>query len=306
MKKVNSPSSNKTEEIMVLNLSPAFSVNPMLWRSLCNKIERLLTSHVLEQRVGLFDEFAEQEAYLNNIATLIVEEIKKKEASAPMKPLKPADELVKVKDIVSVSATTFGGEIIALKAVKDLNIPSILRELHFDRRQCSLAIAQIIARMLHPASEDETSRWLQTHTSLPKLLNLDPIQCYPMALHRIGDKLGANKNAIEDQMFNLPSLFTPRKFILFLDLTNTFFEGTAETISLAKRGFSKEKRIDCPLISLALCINQEGFVVKTLFLPGNVSEPTALEKILDSTNVSDGNFMIMDKGVATKDNLEML
>jgi hypothetical protein len=39
--------------------------------------------------------------------------------------------------------------------------------------------------------------------------------------------------------------------------------------------------IDCQLISLGLCINQQGFVVKILFFPGKVSEPTALEKILD-------------------------
>jgi transposase len=127
-----------------------------------------------------------------------------------------------------------------------------------------------------------------------------------MKLHRVGDKLGLNKVAIEDGMFNIPSLFTQRKTILFTDLTNTYFEGNAESISLAKRGFSKEKRFDCPLISLAVCINQDGYVIKSLFLPGNVSEPTALPDLLGKTNAANGNFWVMDKGIATKENLEWL
>jgi hypothetical protein len=43
-------------------------------------------------------------------------------------------------------------------------------------------------------------------------------------------------------------------------LTNTFFEGTAADNDKAQRGHSKEKRSDCPLVTLGLVLDGSGFV----------------------------------------------
>ena len=49
---------------------------------------------------------------------------------------------------------------------------------------------------------------------------------------------------------------------LFLyDLTNTYFEGRCINNSLGKRGRSKEKRSNCPLVALALLVDQRGFPI---------------------------------------------
>ena len=51
-------------------------------------------------------------------------------------------------------------------------------------------------------------------------------------------------------------MVTPRRLfgfeetITLYDLTNTFFEGELKGVAKAKRGRSKEKRSDCPLITL--------------------------------------------------------
>ena len=44
------------------------------------------------------------------------------------------------------------------------------------------------------------------------------------------------------------------------DLTNTFFEGAAAAQPKAERGHSKEKRGDCPLLTLGLVLDSSGFV----------------------------------------------
>jgi hypothetical protein len=41
---------------------------------------------------------------------------------------------------------------------------------------------------------------------------------------------------------------------------------------LTGRGFSKKKRFDCPLISMAAVIGHEGFIIKSQIYPGDVSE----------------------------------
>jgi len=44
------------------------------------------------------------------------------------------------------------------------------------------------------------------------------------------------------------------------DLTNTYFEGEVPHNTKARRGRSKEKRTDCPLVTLGLVLDSSGFV----------------------------------------------
>ena len=47
-------------------------------------------------------------------------------------------------------------------------------------------------------------------------------------------------------------LFDRQPTVTLYDLTNTYFEGEASEQPQAKRGHSKEKRSDCPLLTLGL------------------------------------------------------
>ncbi len=55
-----------------------------------------------------------------------------------------------------------------------------------------------------------------------------------------------------------------------VDLTNTYFEGEAKLQPKARRGRSKEKRSDCPLLTLGLVLDGSGFVRRSEVLAGNV------------------------------------
>ena len=56
------------------------------------------------------------------------------------------------------------------------------------------------------------------------------------------------------------NLFNQENRILLFDLTNFYFEGSKRSSQKVKFGRSKEKRSDCKLLVLALCINTDGFI----------------------------------------------
>ncbi|MBS0621685.1 MAG: IS1634 family transposase [Verrucomicrobia bacterium] len=86
-------------------------------------------------------------------------------------------------------------------------------------------------------------------------------------------------------------------------------EGRATANPNAKRGGSKEKRSDCPLITLRLVVNEHGFTQHSSFLPGNISEPKTLQEAIAALNVPGNLFkptIVMDAGIATEENLTWL
>lgn len=98
--------------------------------------------------------------------------------------------------------------------------------------------------------------------------------------------------------------------IILYDLTNTYFEGEKRGSKIARRGRSKEKRNDCPLVVLALVVNVEGFIKYSSIYSGNMSDPVTLGETIDklrlSTSSSKGAIVVMDAGIATAGNLRML
>ncbi len=88
------------------------------------------------------------------------------------------------------------------------------------------------------------------------------------------------------------------------DLTNTFFHGRQKG-ELLRCGRSREKRTDCPLVTLALTLNASGFPRSAQILRGNASEPATLQQAIENLNGATPT-VIMDAGIATKANLAYL
>ena len=99
--------------------------------------------------------------------------------------------------------------------------------------------------------------------------------------------------------------------ITLYDLTNTYFEGNCRGNSFAKRGHFKEKRSDCPLVTLGLVPDSSGFPMRSHVYEGNVSEPATLSEMihdLQSSGISADQkpTVVMDAGIATQDNIDWL
>jgi hypothetical protein len=112
------------------------------------------------------------------------------------------------------------------------------------------------------------------------------------ALYRLSDALIPHREAIEARLQQKEKrLFGLRESIILYDLTNTLLTGTALESTMAKRGRSKEKRADCPLVTLALVLDEDGFPKASRVFEGNVSEPSTLKAILDGLPLC-GHYMI--------------
>ena len=99
--------------------------------------------------------------------------------------------------------------------------------------------------------------------------------------------------------------------LMLFDLTNFYFEGSKRNSDKAKFGRSKEKRSDCKLLVLALCINKEGFIRYSSILEGNTADPKSLPNMIDTlakrnpSRIKD-TLVVMDAGVATEENMELI
>ena len=99
-------------------------------------------------------------------------------------------------------------------------------------------------------------------------------------------------------------LFGHQPTVTLVDLTNTYFEGEAKLQPKARRGRSKEKRSDCPLLTLGLVLDGSGFVRRSEVLAGNVAESGTLAGLLKALEAPPEAVVVMDKGIATEENIQ--
>ena len=172
---------------------------------------------------------------------------------------------------------TAGSETIALEFWKRLGLDEIFRKCRFDTEEIDLAKAVILGRLISPGSELHTFNWLKRETVLPEFLPTMQRSIPFNPLYKIGDLIYAHKSKIEHLLRrNLKNLYPHPDKVFLYDLTNTWFESSKPKSLLCKRGKSKEKRSDCPLVTLALVVDQDGFPVYSSIFRGNQPEPATL------------------------------
>jgi transposase len=225
---------------------------------------------------------------------------------------------VDINSLQNSQCRTIGGEYVGLEACKRLRLQSFFEKLGFSSNQIQLALLSIVGRLVHPGSELKTANWARHLSGIGELLGVDFSQLSHNALYRISDLLLKHKEEIETYLADAEKdLFSLSEKIILYDLTNTYFEGVAKSNTKAHNGRSKEKRTDCPLLTLAMVIDEQGFVKTSRILPGNVSEPGTLEETLRALQktrygktAKPGEkkdiTVVMDAGISTKDNLELL
>ena len=121
-----------------------------------------------------------------------------------------------------------------------------------------------------------------------------------MRLYRACDMLMAHREAIEPHLFDLHPTVT------LYDLTHTDFEGEARSQAKARRGRSKDKRTDCPPLTLGRMLDASGFVRRSQVFAGNVCEHDTLAEMLDTIDAPRTAVVVMDRGLATADRLHWL
>ena len=186
-------------------------------------------------------------------------------------------------------------------------MPQILADAGLNKVQRDTAIGSIIGRMAEPGSELSTYGWLTERSGLGELLDVDYTGMPLIRLYRTSDLLVKNRQTIESLLFaRIGELFSLETTVTLYDLTNTYFEGEVTGNPKAKRGHSKEKRSDCPLVTLGLVLDGSGFVRRSRMFEGNVCESATLEEMITGLQAPEGAMVIMDRGIATESNITWL
>jgi len=200
-----------------------------------------------------------------------------------------------------------GVEHAALTVLRQLGFEDKLAELGCNKPQIAASVGTVIARLAAPASELASFDWLRHQTALGELICYDYEGMSLQQLYRSSDILLKHRDALESHLFGTArSLFDFTETITLYDLTNTYFEGAASDIEKAKRGRSKEKRSDCPLVTMGLVLDVSGFPKRSRIFAGNVSEAGTLETMLSQLGAAAGTTVVMDAGIATEANLAWL
>jgi len=217
---------------------------------------------------------------------------------------------IDIHSIEESDPRSIGTEHLLFKMSEQLELPEQLRELGFSKTDVSVALGSIIGRAARPDSERATHAWLCNDSGLSELLDFDFKKSSLDKLYQISDKLLTHKAVLENHLEAVEKKFHGYKNTVALyDLTNTYMEGQAKSNPKALHGLSKEKRNDCPLVTMGLVMNEHGFLNRTSILPGNASEPKTLERMIESLSDHQTLFkptVILDAGIATEDNLSWL
>lgn len=320
-------SGKQVRQIILLNLGRQFDLPRRDWPRLCARIEALLAG-----QAGMLPEPEAIETLAQRYAARLIVAAPNPAAPGPAtpgpsapEPVPPAvppgpsaspaksaasDAVFAEVDITSlqlVRPRSAGVEAAGLAAMAWLGINPILADLGFNGIQRAAVAGSLIGRMAAPGSELATWRWLGERSALGELLGVNFDTMPLMQLYRTSDRLVRHRDKIEAALFGrIQDLFGLPVTVTLYDLTNTYCEGTAAGNPKAARGHSKEKRSDCPLVTLGLVLDASGFVRRSKMFAGNVAESTTLADMLKGLTAPKRALVIMDAGIATAANIAWL
>ena len=286
----------KVRQRTLLNLGRHFEIERESWPRLCGRVEDLL-----DGRSGLFDDVpAPVETEAQRIAALL---LARGAAGASGEASDgPADSVAIHPDSMALARPrSVGVEQVGLWALEQVGLMPLLEELGVNGALRAAAAGLIVGRLAHPGSERETHRWLARDSGLGELLGVDYEAMGAMRLYRASDALVKHREAIEARLYDRAmDLFGLSATVTLFDLTNTYFEGDADKQPLARRGHSKEKRSDRPLVTLGLVLDGSGFVRRSRVFAGNVREHTTLRGMLEGLGAPADALVVMDRGIAAE------
>lgn len=221
---------------------------------------------------------------------------------------------VKLSSLAVKSPRRFGDCWSAFQLWCDLGLDSFWRdalahdagEVPWDKVLAVLAVNRLLA----PRSELFVHEKWFPQTAMDLLLDTDARVADKDRLYRCLDRLVEHKPALEQHLAKKwKDLFGASFDLLLYDLTSTYFEGDAEAVPNARRGYSRDHRPDCKQLVLALVVTPEGFPLTYEIFPGNRLDRTTLEPILDTVEKKFGKarrLWVFDRGIVSDENLELL
>lgn len=229
---------------------------------------------------------------------------------------KKAERLVDIDTVEHKEAREAGAEWVCLQAIRELGLDTFLEREEWPETRLHTALSVLITRSIYTCSELKSIRVMEENSAVCELVSgkKDWRPAF-RAVYEVAPALYWLKDKLEDYLCRkTDSLFNTTNRIVLFDLTNFYFEGRKEGSRKAAFGRSKEKRGDCKLLVLALCVNEEGFIRYTSILPGDTSDPSSLPSMVDALRAKaripdlpeNRTLVCIDAGIATEENLALI
>jgi hypothetical protein len=298
----------KVRQVTLLNLGRQFPLVKERWPEVCARIEQLLDGQQALMPMTVMESV--ERCAQHCFARLVAQgggTMASRATTAASDPSPAAFVELDPDSLELTQPRSIGVEHVALAAMRELAFEPLLESMGINGVMRTAIVGSIIARMAVPGSELASHRWLTGTTGLGDLLEVD-LAALPLSrLYRASDLLMKHREEIETRLFaRIETVFGLEASVTLYDLTNTYFEGAVAANSKAARGRSKEKRSDCPLVTLGVVCDGSGFIRRSRVFAGNAVECRTLEGMLTGLAAPAGAMVIMDRGIATAANLAWL
>ncbi len=309
---------NGVRQRTLLNLGRHFSYPRKLWPDLAGRIQEIISA-----QKSLFQLPSDLESAAQRYAALIIQARNRTDEVEDGGSGAPDYRNVDIDTLEFMRPRSIAIEHVAYETLRQLELDKKMEALGLNRHELNAAIGTVIGRMVEPGSELATHYWLQHHSGLGELFEYDYESMKLTRMYQISDVLLKHKQELEQHLYESQRfLFQFEETITLYDLTNTYFEGSGKLNDLAAHGHSKEKRFDCPLVTLGLVLDSSGFPKRSKVFTGNASEPQTLEEMIkgleesplrQAENTKQRQLfnqrkptIVLDAGIATEDNISWL
>ena len=173
-----------------------------------------------------------------------------------------------------------------------------------------MACIIVLARFCAASSELQIAERWYASTVLEDLLGVSAEKVNDDRLYRALDALLPQKDALcKHLQQRYGELFGMRFDFLLYDITSSYFEGSGEYNTPARRGYSRDGRPDCVQVCIGLVTSREGLPLAFEVFDGNRADVTTVEEMIESMEKKYGQaerVWVMDRGMVSEENLEAL
>lgn len=167
-----------------------------------------------------------------------------------------------------------------------------------------------VNRLCDPRSELFIHEKWFGQTAMDLLLDCPAAVAQKDRLYRALDRMVMHKEALERHLADKwRDLFGASFDVLLYDLTSTYFEGEAQEVEKAARGYSRDHRPDCAQLVIAMVVTPEGFPLSYEVFEGNRADVTTVEAMLAAVEAKHGRarrIWVFDRGLVSEANLQTL
>jgi len=316
---------NKPRHETIIDLGTLPNIEMSKHKQLADRIEELLynSKTFIESKIDENVEFYAQFFY-NEILKKQNNSLSIQNNSKDVKPeqipddeqnedLSPDFQEVDLNSFDTIESKNIGGEWLCFQAFDEMGLSKIFSDtLKYSSKEYQQAISCLTGRLLYPGSDNRTALYLNENSGISHLFSDNERSSVVdrKSLVKISEKFYHNKEIIERQLNkNIQNVLQYQPKLLLYDLTNSHFEGRMKRSRKARFGRNKQKRYDCPQVSMAMAVDEFGFPQYSSTYEGNISEPGTLKELV--TNISEklkwtGNtkpIIVMDAGISSEENL---